>query len=122
MTDVHDFLSDGETDDDIAWNEEMSRRPCSECGGHPDCESWCPELARLCEENDPMTDTEKLAIAMQALDFADGILSQAFYEHGSDGDKWCEVCHRVISSRVDHKGNCEVPEYLELRKELREMP
>lgn len=65
-----------------------------------------------------MTDAEKLALAMQALGFADGILSQAFYAHGGAGDKWCEVCHRVINSRVGHKGNCEVPQYLELREKL----
>lgn len=70
-----------------------------------------------------MNDTEKLAIAMQALELADGILDQVFYLNDALDVMWCEVCHRPVhdDGRFTHKSNCEVPEYLELRKKLEAM-
>lgn len=67
-----------------------------------------------------MTDIEKLALAMQAIEEADGIVSQTFFPHGDCGDWYCECCHRVVNTRTTHKGNCDLARYLELRKKLEE--
>lgn len=37
-----------------------------------------------------MTDTEKLSLAMDAIEEADGIVSQTFFPHGDCGDWYCE--------------------------------
>lgn len=67
-----------------------------------------------------MTDTEKLALAMEAIEEADGIVSQTFFPHDEPGVKWCECCHRPVrdDGKLTHKDNCDLARYLELRKKL----
>lgn len=70
-----------------------------------------------------MTPDEKLALAMEAVEAADGMVSQAFYQHNDAGDWYCECCHRVVNttsqiSRTEHKHNCSLKRYLELRDQI----
>ena len=60
-----------------------------------------------------MTPTEKLALALAAIEAAKGMASQSFYQHNDIGDWYCECCHRVVNSRTTHKGNCDLQEFLD---------
>lgn len=83
----------------------------------PDGSYLCSIFCQLREVED------RLTIAMQTLEFADDILCQVYFDDDEPGVKWCEVCHRPVrdDGKLTHKGNCEVPEYLELRKKLEAM-
>ena len=80
-----------------------------------------PDGSYLCSIFCDLKETlDRLGLAMKALDLADGILSRVFYPYGMSGVVWCVVCRRTVGDdgELTHKGNCEVPEYLELRKKL----
>ena len=67
-----------------------------------------------------MTDTERLALALAAIEAAKGIVSQVLYDHDEPGDLWCECCGCVVSPSREwgHATNCATRDFLELVTKL----
>ena len=64
--------------------------------------------------------TAKLTLALEAVEAAKGIVAQVFFPHDEPGVKFCTCCHRPVrdDGKLNHKGNCEVEEFLKLVKQL----